>query len=121
MLKTGSDDYKKIEKVFLEDIKQIRPNAKIAVGRELTKVFEEIRQGSIDEILDHYKKNEPRGEIAVAIIAEIQKDSDINLNEQILKLNSQGYSVNDISKILSTLFEVSKKEAYQIALELLKK
>ncbi len=104
----------------LEEIKQIRPEAQVAIGRELTKVFEEIRQGSIDEILTHYKQNPPRGEIAVAIIGEAQNDSDIDLNEQILKLNSQGYSVNDISKILSTLFDVSKKEVYQIALGLLK-
>ena len=104
----------------LEEIKQIRPEVQVALGRELTKVFEEIRQGSIDEILTHYKQNPPRGEIAVAIIGEAQNDSDIDLNEQILKLNLQGYSVNDISKILSTLFDVSKKEVYQIALDLLK-
>lgn len=104
----------------LEDIKQISPEAQIAVGRELTKVFEEIKQGQVEEILTHYKKNPPKGEIAVAIIGEVKNDSDIDLNEQILKLSSQGYSVNDISKILSTLFEVSKKEVYQIALDLLR-
>jgi 16S rRNA (cytidine1402-2'-O)-methyltransferase len=104
----------------LEDIKQINSEAQVAVGRELTKVFEEIKQGSIEEILSHYKTNPPRGEIAVAIISQAQNDSDIDLNAQILKLSAQGYSVNDISKILSSLFDVSKKEVYQIAVDLLK-
>ncbi|MEI8377699.1 MAG: 16S rRNA (cytidine(1402)-2'-O)-methyltransferase [bacterium] len=104
----------------LEEINQISPNAKIAVGRELTKVFEEIKQGQIEEIFAHYKQNPPRGEIAVAIIGETQNNSDIDLNEQILKLNSLGYSVNDISKILSALFNVSKKDVYQAAVLLTK-
>lgn len=104
----------------LEDIQKLRPEAQVAVGRELTKVYEEIKQGQIDEILAHYNQNPPKGEVAVAIISEAQNDSDIDINEQILKLSTQGYSVNDISKILSTLFEVSKKEVYQISLDLLK-
>lgn len=105
----------------LEEIKQIHQEAQVAVGRELTKVYEEIKQNSIEKILNHYKQNPPKGEIAVAIIGEAQNDSNIDLNEQILKLHSQGYSINEISKIISTLFENSKKEVYKIALDLLKK
>ena len=105
----------------LEEIQRLNPQAHVAVGRELTKVYEEIRQGTISEILSHYTQNPPRGEIAVAIIGEKQDSSDIDIKEQILKLTAQNYSVNDISKIVSTLFDVPKKEVYKLALELCKK
>jgi len=104
----------------LEEIKQISPEAQIAVGRELTKVYEEIRQGSVEEILVHYTQNPPRGEIAVAIIGEAKNNDNLDIEEQIRKLNAQGFGVNDISKIISTLFDVSKKDVYKLALELIK-
>jgi 16S rRNA (cytidine1402-2'-O)-methyltransferase len=103
----------------LEEIQNISPNAQIAVGRELTKLYEEIKQDSIETILEHYKQNPPKGEIAVAIIAQ-QEEQLADFDEKILQLSAQGYSVNDISKILSTIFDVSKKEIYQKALTLLK-
>lgn len=105
----------------LEDIQRILPEAQVAVGRELTKVYEEIRQGTITEILSHYTQNPPKGELAVAIIGEAKNNDDLNVEEQIRKLSLQGYGVNDISKIVSTLFDVSKKEVYKLALELIQK
>lgn len=105
----------------LEDIQKILPEVQVAVGRELTKVYEEIKQGTITEILTHYTQNPPKGELAVAIIGEVQSNDDVDMAEQILKLSTQGYGVNDISKIISTLFDVSKKEIYKLALELIQK
>lgn len=104
----------------LEEIQKISPEAQVAVGRELTKIYEEIRQGTVSEILAHYSQNPPRGEIAVAIIGQEQNSDDVDIKEQVLKLAAQNYSVNDISKIVSTLFDVSKKEVYKLALEIIK-
>lgn len=105
----------------LQTILEILPKAEVAVGRELTKVYEEIRQGEISEILSHYEKNPPKGEIVLAIIGETERKNDTNAEEQILKLFALGYGVNDISKIISTLFGVPKKEIYKLALELTQK
>ena len=41
----------------LEIIKSVRFNAKIAVGRELTKMFEEIKVDNINNIIEHFKNN----------------------------------------------------------------
>lgn len=105
----------------LAEIQKLLPEAQIAVGRELTKIYEEIRQGSIEEILDHYTQNPPKGEIAIAIIGKSQDNSNIDVKEQIRKLDTQGYGVNDVSKIISALFDIPKKEVYKLALELNKK
>jgi 16S rRNA (cytidine1402-2'-O)-methyltransferase len=34
-----------------------KPDAKLIVGRELTKMFEEVVRGSVDEVLEYYKNN----------------------------------------------------------------
>ena len=39
----------------------------VAVGRELTKKFEENLKGSVSEILEHFTKNEPKGEFVLLV------------------------------------------------------
>jgi len=41
------------------------------VARELTKMFEEFRRGSIGEVREHFAKNEPRGEFTLVIEGQI--------------------------------------------------
>lgn len=41
----------------IELLSKFKPDAKLIVGRELTKMFEEIKRGSVDEILEYYKNN----------------------------------------------------------------
>jgi 16S rRNA (cytidine1402-2'-O)-methyltransferase len=39
----------------------------ISVSREISKKFEETVRGSALEVLEHFKKNEPRGEFVMVI------------------------------------------------------
>lgn len=55
-------------KEAMEDICDvIGPNRLMALCRELTKDYEEIRRGSVKEILDSVLENPPRGEIVLVI------------------------------------------------------
>lgn len=40
---------------------------KVCVAREITKMFEEFIRGTSQEVLSHFQKNDPRGEIVVVI------------------------------------------------------
>ena len=53
----------------LELLKSFNPQKKIILGRELTKMFEEIARGTIGEVLEHFKNNpgKIKGEFAVII------------------------------------------------------
>ena len=51
----------------LEAIASIMPGREVAVARELTKLHEECRRGSADELLAHYTAHPPRGEIVLLI------------------------------------------------------
>jgi 16S rRNA (cytidine1402-2'-O)-methyltransferase len=51
----------------LAEIEEILGDREIAVGRELTKVFEEILRGRVSEVRTSVSSREPRGEYTIAI------------------------------------------------------
>ena len=51
----------------LEAIGEVLPGREVAVARELTKLHEECRSGSAEELAVHYRAHPPRGEIVLLI------------------------------------------------------
>jgi 16S rRNA (cytidine1402-2'-O)-methyltransferase len=51
----------------LDIIAAVLPQRSCAVARELTKVHEELRTGTAEELADHYRSHPPRGEITILI------------------------------------------------------
>ena len=96
----------------LNIIKKYSNNLTVSVGRELTKVFEEVLTDNISVIIEHYKKNEIKGEIVVMVHAS-KSNSPVELYyDKIRKLKAKKYSDKDISTILSTIFDINKNEIY---------
>ena len=51
----------------LKDILEYIGDRPIAIGRELSKKFEEIMRGRVSDILSHYNTNKPKGEFVIVI------------------------------------------------------
>lgn len=104
----------------LENIKKSRgENAKVAVGRELTKMFEEVKVGTVCEVIDYFKNNILKGEIVCTLYAVEEKvENEADLVEKIKKLKALNYSDKDISVILSSLFDFNKNKIYKLSLSL---
>ena len=51
----------------LEDINTIFGDKEIAVVRELTKKFEEVKRDKASNLIEHFKKGKPRGEFVLVI------------------------------------------------------
>ena len=53
----------------LESLVKFCPNKKVCVARELTKIYEEFKMGTPEEILEYYIKNKDkqRGEFTVIV------------------------------------------------------
>jgi 16S rRNA (cytidine1402-2'-O)-methyltransferase len=51
----------------LDIISVTLPDRRCAVARELTKVHEELRTGAAAELLEHYRRHPPRGEITLLL------------------------------------------------------
>ena len=93
-------------------------NTKVAIGRELTKVFEEIKIGNIDNIIEYYNNNPLKGEIVAMVFKkEGLCISDEEIKDKINILKKEGYSPKDISKILSKLYGENKNRIYKLTLE----
>ena len=100
----------------LELINETRGNIKIALGRELSKLFEEIKIGSAKEILEYFKDG-IKGEI-VCMIYPDENTQDKDLDYKIKELKTKGFRDKEISVILSSLFNLNKNEVYKRSLEL---
>ena len=99
----------------LEIIKKVRPQVKIAYGRELTKVFEEIIIDEIDNVINHLKANVSKGEFVCMISADENTCEISEFDDKIKLLQDKGFSAKDISVILSELYGINKNQIYKSA------
>lgn len=100
----------------LEIIKSVRGEVKIALGRELSKLFEEIVVDDITNVLNHFKDG-----IKGEIICMVYADNDVSASDiefKIKELKSKGFKDKEISVILSSLFGFNKNEVYKKSLSL---
>ena len=96
----------------LETIEEIAPEINVAVGRELTKVFEEIVINKINNIIHHFK-DEIKGEIVAMTFAQTQSEiSEIKDKVKILK--EKGFKSKEIAEILSSLYKFNKNDIKQL-------
>ncbi len=58
---------------FFEDVLEVMGNREIVVTRELTKRFEEIFRGNVNEALQKFRDTEPRGEFTIVIAGRKEK------------------------------------------------
>jgi len=56
----------------LKDMNDIMPEVQVVIGRELTKMFEEFLRGTPQELLAHFEKGKPRGEMVVMFNSRIK-------------------------------------------------
>lgn len=99
----------------LDYVNKFNSEAKVAVGRELTKVFEEIVVDNVQNVIEYYKNNVLKGEI----VAMVYKKENIEFSqseiiEKIDSLKKLKYSTKDISTILATLYGLNKNDVYKL-------
>ena len=96
-------------------IASIYPDKKITIGRELTKKFEEIKTGTVADIVEYYKNNTLKGEI-VALLHKSSAET-IELSDKIRKLKALNLKDKEIANILASLFDVKKNDVYKMCLD----
>ena len=100
----------------LKTIQELRPDAVVSLGRELSKLFEEVITNNISEIIKHFEEG-IKGEIVCMLHAE-EKSEEFDMANKIRTLKSKGFRDKEIAVILSELFGVNKNEVYKQSLEL---
>ena len=92
-----------------------------AVSRELTKVFEETRDGTLAELAGYYAETPPRGEVTV-VVAGVGKAVRPEPDEDAVRtraaaLLADGLSRRDAADRISDEFGISRNAAYRLVNE----
>ena len=89
----------------------------VAVARELTKAFEEVRRGTVSALAAYYAQAAPRGEV-VLVLAGRPDDAPVaaeDVSARASALLADGTSPRDVARTLVAEFGVSRNEAYRLA------
>jgi len=103
----------------LGDLEVVLGDRRIAIGRELTKVHEEVFRGRISEAMERFK--EPRGEFTLVIEGNLEKEKTAlspKIIEDLSRLYHQGLGAKEAVAQLSLDTGLSKKELYRAWLKL---
>lgn len=103
----------------LTDMVQVFGNREAAVTRELTKLYEEVRRGTLEELSAYYRDNgAPKGEIVVVVAPKSEAEvSSESLEKQIQKA-LETMSVRDASEMVAKATGKPKRTIYTLALKL---
>jgi 16S rRNA (cytidine1402-2'-O)-methyltransferase len=103
---------------MLKDAQEALGDRSATVCRELTKKFEEARQGNISDLAAFYTESPPKGEIVVLIgkgdlpiVSELDVEREVNIALETL-------SVRDAADLVSTKLGVKRRPVYQLAMRL---
>jgi len=118
---------------LLGEIAEVLGDPPVAVGRELTKVHEEVLRGSASEVARRLAERGPRGEFTVAVHVAVARDvegaspgesatatgrlSGTALRTELRRLLDEGMSVRDAAAVLKKR-GVSRRDVYDVARKL---
>ena len=99
-------------------------NRRIAVCRELTKVYQEIYRGTLSEAVNYFVENKPRGEFVLVLegkrLEEIKEEkretwANLSIEEHILKYMNDGINKKEAIKLVAKERELPKNEVYKFS------
>jgi 16S rRNA (cytidine1402-2'-O)-methyltransferase len=97
-----------------------------AVCRELTKLHEEVRRGSLRELAEHFAAEPARGEICVVIEGALERDEAGEAEHDDAPLDIEAFldarlrtdkAPREVAKELASLLGLDKREAYKRVVE----
>ena len=108
---------------LLADLARVAGASRQAVvARELTKVHEEIRHGTLAELVDYYSEFPPRGELTIVVegtgAPAAPPDRTDEAMERATELLADGLSRREVARLLTETHGLSRNDAYRLVMEL---
>jgi 16S rRNA (cytidine1402-2'-O)-methyltransferase len=98
------------------------PHRMVAVARELTKVHEEVRRGTLAELVGYYQANPPKGEVTVVVApgedAGEGRDVEAEARALAAELLGGGMTPSRAAKKVAERLALARNEAYRIVHDL---
>lgn len=98
-------------------------NRRVALARELTKIHEEILSDQVENLQEFFKNNPQklRGEFVMIVEKQARDEKNLSeeeLQEEIRKALKAGFSIKELSQNLAEIYDLNKKEIYNLALKI---
>ncbi|MCK5575244.1 MAG: rRNA (cytidine-2'-O-)-methyltransferase, partial [Sphingomonadales bacterium] len=94
-------------------------NREGALCREITKAFEEVRRGTLQELAAHYADlPAPKGEVVIVVGPPLQQEMSDDAVESALRDALKTQSVKEAATLLAEVTGRPRKELYQWALRM---
>jgi 16S rRNA (cytidine1402-2'-O)-methyltransferase len=108
---------------MLKDLQAVFGTRELVLARELTKIHEEIWRGSIAEAIALYATDrQPKGEYTLVVAGAKDNKallmSEIELKTELQQLLQQGMTRSQASRHLAQQTSLSRRELYQLSLEI---
>lgn len=105
---------------FLRDCLEVLGDRKIALGRELTKHYEEIFRGTISQGIEKFESIPIKGEFAIVMEGNTLEEEiiEIDILEYLKVYMEEGLSKKEAIKKLSTEKDIPKNQVYSESLKL---
>lgn len=103
----------------LDDMLEVFGDRRVCVARELTKMFEEVLRGKLSEVIEKLENSKIAGEYV--IVVEGASESVQSIEEalkEVKELMKKGKGRKEAVKIVSELYNLSKKELYEKSLKM---
>ena len=98
------------------------PARRAVVARELTKLHEELRAGTLGELAGYYSEHPPRGELTIVLegtgAPPEPPDRSGDAVEQATLLLAEGLTRREVARRLSEGLGLSRNDAYRLVMEL---
>lgn len=93
-------------------------NREFAVAREMTKIYEECRNGTARELIAHFEADEPKGEIVLMVAPPDESGKPQIDVEALLRREMQRQSLKGAVKALVDEYGLNKNDVYDLALKI---
>jgi 16S rRNA (cytidine1402-2'-O)-methyltransferase len=96
------------------------PERPAAVARELTKIHEDVRRGTLQELIQYYQEHPPRGEVTVVVGARqagepaAAAEAEVDAVGLVQAMRAGGSTPGAIAKELSRRLGISRHDAYRL-------
>lgn len=107
----------------LRDMHDVLGDRDAMVGRELTKVHEELLRGTLSELAERFDDAAVKGEFVVVIAGRSERPvvSEEVLRAEIGRLLDAGGTANEVAKFVARTFSLTKRDVYKRVLEIAKR
>lgn len=106
---------------LLKDLLEALGNRKIAISRELTKIHEETFRGTIQEAIEKFESQKPKGEFVLVVEGtdvEEQSFDHISIKEHIKMYMDEGLSKKESIKKVAKERNIPKSQVYREGIDL---